>query len=130
MDWAHCRRKDSLPSSFSSAGLDRKAVSTRIDGISGARKTAKLGFVHPAFVQVVEPAQFFKHQVAEFAAVAQCGGLRHVEQGSIDIAVAAGRYAADRVGIILGLFQEFGGRCWLRLWCSTYKPLCRARRGW
>ena len=87
MDWAHCRRKDSLPSSFSSAG-----------------------FVHPAFVQVVEPAQFFKHQFAEFAAVAQRGGLGHIEQGGIDIAVAAGRYAADRVGIILGLFQEFGGR--------------------
>ncbi len=75
----------------------------------GCAQNGKIGFVHPAFVQVVEPTQFFKHQIAEFAAVAQCGGLRHVEQGGIDIAVAAGRYAADRVGIILGLFQEFGG---------------------
>ncbi len=76
----------------------------------GCAQNGEIGFVHPAFVQMVEPAQFFKHQFAEFAAVAQCGGLRHVEQGGIDVAVAAGRYAADRVGIILGLFQEFGGR--------------------
>lgn len=75
----------------------------------GCAQNGEIGFVHPAFVQVVEPAQFFKHQFAEFAAVAQRGGLGHIEQGGIDVAVAAGRYAADRVGIVLRLFQEFGG---------------------
>ena len=42
MAWAHCWRKDSLPSSRSSVGLERKAVSTKMDGTSGARRTAKL----------------------------------------------------------------------------------------
>lgn len=45
--------------------------------------------------------------MAELAAVAQGCGLGHVQNGVVDIGVAAGLYAADGVGIVLGLGKEF-----------------------
>ena len=47
--------------------------------------------------------------MSEFAAVAHGGGLGHVENGVIDAAVAAFKDAADGVGVVLGLGEEFGG---------------------
>ena len=45
--------------------------------------------------------------MAELAAVAQGRGLGHVQNGVVDIGVAAGLYAADGVGVVLGLGKEF-----------------------
>ena len=47
--------------------------------------------------------------MSELAAVAHGGGLGHVENGVIDAAVAAFKDAADGVGVVLGLGEEFGG---------------------
>ena len=45
--------------------------------------------------------------MAELAAVAQGRGLGHVQNGVVDIGVAAGLYAADGIGVVLGLGKEF-----------------------
>ena len=80
---------------------DRRNIRRAQDG--------EIGFVNAAFVELVEFAQFGQDGMSEYAAVAHGGGLGHVENGVIDAAVAAFKDAADGVGVVLGLGEEFGG---------------------
>ena len=76
----------------------------------GRAQDGEVGFVNTTFVELVEFAQFGQDGMSQFAAVAHGGGLGHVENGIIDAAVAAFGNAADGIGVVLGLGEEFSGR--------------------
>ena len=90
---------------FFSSGLLMNAVSTRIDGISGAFNR-KPGLLDSRLVQAVDPFKLAQHCDAQLQAVIDLRGGREVEQNALQLPIFRGEInAADSIGIVLFLRQ-------------------------
>jgi hypothetical protein len=83
-----------------------KAVSIRIDGMSGALRTAKSGLLDAGLVQAVDTADLAEHRLAELQAVVDRCRLREIEQRTRqDRVLDVDIHAADQIGGVLLLRQ-------------------------
>ena len=83
---------------------EMNAVSTRIEGMSGAFSTAKPACSTLVLVQRVDLAELGEHRAAELEAVVDGRGLRQVEQRLREVAVLDVEvHAADEVRVVLAL---------------------------